>query len=158
MAKDLVRDWSWDGCLLALVQDHPVEQHLRLLRPLPVCIGGARLPICTPVYPLAPPCSHASPSHHICAVCYCVCCHCKYVPGWKLSPGIEESSLASRRRGCVEPSRLPFASSFMRRSVVTPTGDVEASSLCIEASSLASSLRRACVEPLRRGVEARAQS
>ena len=143
MAKDLVRDWSWDGCLLALVQDHPVEQHLRLLRPLPVCIGGGcKAPhICTPVYPLAPPCSHASPSHHIRAVCYCVCCHCKYVPGWKLSPGIiEELSLASRRRGCVEPSRLPFASSFMRRSIVTPTGDVEASSLCIEASSLASSL------------------
>ena len=125
MAKDLVRDWSWDGCLLALVQDHPVEQHLRLLRPLPVCIGGGggqKAPhICTPVYPLAPPCSHASPSHHICAVCYCVCCHCKYVPGWKLRRGIEESGL------------------------------------CIEASSLASSLRRACVEPLRRGVEARAQ-
>ena len=32
--------------------------------------------------------------------------------------------------------QTPFASSFMRRSVVTPTGDVEASSLCIEASSL----------------------
>ena len=43
---------------------------------------------------------------------------------------------ASSRRGCIEPSRLPFASSFMRRIIVTPTGDVEASSLCIEASSL----------------------
>ena len=46
----------------------------------------------------------------------------------------------------------------MRRIIVTPTGDVEASSLCIEVSSLASSQRRAGVEPLRRGVEARAQT
>ena len=73
MAKDLVRDWSWDGCLLALVQDHPVEQHLRLLRPLPVCIGGARLPICTPVYPLAPPCIVMPLQVTIYVLCVTVC-------------------------------------------------------------------------------------
>ena len=34
LAQDLVRDWSRDHCPLALVQDHPVEQHLRVLCPL----------------------------------------------------------------------------------------------------------------------------
>ena len=58
--------------------------------------------------------------------------------------GVGGSIEPSRLRRAVEAaSRLPFVSSFMRRSVVTPTGDVEASSLCIEVSSLASSLRRA---------------
>ena len=35
----------------------------------------------------------------------------------------------------------------MRRIIVTPSGDVEASSLCIEASSLCIEERRAYVEP-----------
>ena len=58
----------------------------------------------------------------------------------------------SRRRRAVEaPIFVELDAGLMRRIIVTPSGDVEASSLCIEASSLCIEERRTCVEPLRRG-------
>ena len=50
----------------------------------------------------------------------------------------------SRRRRAVEaPIFVELDAGLMRRIIVTPSGDVEASSLCIEASSLCIEERRA---------------